>query len=97
MFGLTGENHHLFGLSYSIAFRAKISETKGTIIFVYDTQSSLVNTFNSTNKAAEFFNCSYTTIFKNANNNKLFKNKWYLFLNKNFLVNTGKGFSDSDK
>ena len=73
MFGLTGENHHLFGLLHSIASRVKINEAKGTTIFVYDTQSSLVNTFNSANKAAKFFNCSHTTILKNAN--KLFFNK----------------------
>lgn len=75
MFVLTGENHHLFELSYSIASKAKISEAKGTIIFVYDIQSSLVNTFNYVNKATEFFNCFHTTILRNANNNKLFQNK----------------------
>jgi group I intron endonuclease len=97
MFRLTDENHHLFGLSHCIASRAKINEAKETTIFVYDTQSSLVNIFNSANKVAKFFNCFHTTILKNANNNKLFKNKWYLFLNKNFLENTSKGSSDSDK
>lgn len=65
-------------------------------LFLY-TQSSLLNTFNSANKAAEFFNCSHTTILRNANNKKLFQNKWYLSLNKNLLANSGKGSSDSNK
>ena len=72
MFGLIGENHHLFELSYSIASKAKMSEAKETTIFIYDTQSLLLNTFNSANKAAEIFNYSHTTILRNANNNKLF-------------------------
>ncbi len=35
MFELTGENNHLFGLSHSIASKAKMSEAKGTTIFIY--------------------------------------------------------------
>lgn len=96
MYGKIGDSHPTFGLSHSIASRAKISFAKGTIIYVYDTQSLLVNTFYSANKAAEFFNCSHTTILRYAKNNKLFKDKWYLSFYENFLANTSKGSSDSN-
>lgn len=97
MHGRIGDLHPTFGLSHSIASKAKISEAKGTTIFVYDSEGSLVNTFNSANKAAEHFNCSHTTIIRNAKNNKLFKDNWYLSLYENFLGNTGKGSSDCEK
>jgi hypothetical protein len=56
-----------------------MSITKGTAILVYSSnKSTLVNTFSSARKAAEFFNSAHNTIFKFANNGKLFKDKWFL-------------------
>ena len=75
---------------------AKISAIKGTAVYVYDTQSTLVNTFYSANKAAEYFDCSHPTIIKYAKNNKLFKSKWYLSYPKDLLTSTSKGSSDND-
>ena len=66
----------MLGETHSVGTLAKISAIKGTA--VYDTQSTLVNTFYSANKAAEYFDCSHPTIIKYAKNNKLFKSKWYL-------------------
>jgi group I intron endonuclease len=98
MYGKTGDNHPRFGKSHSTVSRTKISETKGTIIYVYDSEGLLVNSFSSANKASEEFNCSHTTIIRNAKNNKLFQGKWYLsFSEEPFLVNTNKGSSDSNK
>lgn len=90
-------SHPTFGLSHSIASRTKISETKGTTIFIYDSKGLLENTFSSANKAAEHLNCSHTTILRNVNNNKLLLKNWYLFLYKEFLINTDKGSSNSKK
>jgi group I intron endonuclease len=56
----------------------KMSIAKGTAIYVYDTQGSLENTFNSARKAAEHFGCSYPTILKFAKNGLLFKEEWIL-------------------
>jgi group I intron endonuclease len=97
MYGKIGDNHPRFGKSHTIDSRTKISETKGTIIYVYNSEGSLVNSFSSANKASEEFKCSHTTIIRNAKNGKLFQEKWYLSFSENLLVNTSKGSSDSDK
>lgn len=68
----------MLGKTHSTETLAKISAVKGTTIYVYDTQGTLVNTFSSANKAAEHFNSSHPTIAKYAKNNNLFKNYWYL-------------------
>jgi hypothetical protein len=41
-----------------------MSVAKGTAIYVYDSNGTLVNTFSSGRKAAEHFDCSHPTIFK---------------------------------
>jgi group I intron endonuclease len=74
----TGKNHPMYGQSLSIITKAKISMTKGTAIYVYDTQGSLVNTFSSASKAAEYFNCTHVTILKYSRNGNIFKDKWKL-------------------
>jgi len=57
---------------------AKISAARGTAIYVYDSNSFLVNTFTSATLAGKFFKCSKTTILRYANNGKLFKGQWIL-------------------
>jgi len=127
MFGVIGENHHLFGKSHSAESKVlmskiqrslnrtgennprgmlgkihsvetlvKISEAKGTTIFVYDINGTLVNTFSSVNLAVKYFDSSYPTIIKYVQNNKLFKNKWYLSNSKEFLASSSKSSSNYD-
>jgi group I intron endonuclease len=57
--------------------KMSISKGGGTI-FVYDSDSTLVNTFCSTREAAKFFNCSHTLIANYIKNGKLFQGKWIL-------------------
>ena len=59
--------------------RMSIAKGGGTI-YIYDTNNSLVNTFNSTRKATEFTNCSHVTITKYIKSGKLFKDKWIFSL-----------------
>jgi len=66
------------GKSHSAETKTKMSITKGTAIFVYDTQNSLVNSFSSAKKAAKFFDCSPNTILSYIKNGKFFKDKWIL-------------------
>jgi group I intron endonuclease len=76
----TGENHPrgMLGKTHSTGTKAKISETKGTNIFVYNSQSTLAYTFSSARKAAEHFKCSHPTIVSYVKNGKLFRDKWIL-------------------
>lgn len=81
---LSGENHPLFGKSPSTETRTKLSIAKGGgIIYAYDTQGLLINTFISIRKAAEYFNCSHPTILRYIKSGKLFQDKWILS-NKEF-------------
>ena len=77
---LTGENHPrgMLGKTHSEKTKAKISASKGSAIYVYDTQGSLVSTISSANKAAKFFKCNHNTIITYAKNGKLFKKEWIL-------------------
>jgi|ERR1700744_802936 len=77
-YGIRGENHPFYGKTHSIEVRARISLTKGSTIYLYNTERLLVNTFNSTRKAAEFLDCSHTTIANYCSNGKLYKNQWFL-------------------
>jgi group I intron endonuclease len=97
MYGRIGDDHPRFGKSHSIDSRTKISEAKGMTIYVYNSEGSLVNSFSSANIASKEFNCSHTTIIRNAKNNKLFQNKWYLSFSDDLLINTSKSSSDNDK
>jgi len=80
MFGRTGENNPFYGKSHSTETKTKISATKGTAIYVYNFQGSQVYSFSSARKAAEFFDCSFPTILKYAQNGKIFQEKWFLSL-----------------
>ena len=78
---LSGENHPrgFLGKIHSPETIAKISTSKGGgLIYVYDTQGTLVNTFTSARKAALHFECSQNTILKYAKNGNIFKDKWKL-------------------
>lgn len=66
------------GKTYSTKTKAKISATLGSAIFVYDLEGSLVNTFPSARKAAEYFNSNHPIIMRYLKNNKLFQGKWLL-------------------
>jgi group I intron endonuclease len=71
----TGENapRAFLGKTHSAETLAKMSTTKGTAIYVYDTQDLLVNTFSSARKAGIFFEYSQNTILKYVRNDKIFK------------------------
>jgi len=58
--------------------KAKFSATRGTSIFVYDIQGTLLNSFSSGRKAAEHFECSESTIMKYSRNGLVFKGHWIL-------------------
>jgi hypothetical protein len=81
-FAKAGENHPMFGRTLPTETLDKISATKGTLIFQFDTKGILVNTFSSARQAATNFNCSKTTIKKYAINGELFQDKWTLFVCK---------------
>jgi hypothetical protein len=50
-------NNPMFGRTHSTETLAKMSSAQGTAIYVYSPdKSTLINTFSSANKAAEFFN-----------------------------------------
>lgn len=85
-----GINNPNFGKPVSTETKVKISATLGCAIYVYNLEGSLVNTFTSGRKAAEFFNSHHQTIMKYLRNNKLFQDKWYLALSKDFKVNSNK-------
>jgi group I intron endonuclease len=75
---LSGGNHHMLGKSLSAETKALISANRGTDIFVYDTQGSLVNSFSSGRKAALHFKVDNKTIMKYVRNNELFQDLWKL-------------------
>jgi group I intron endonuclease len=68
----------LKGKTHSEETKAKMSVAKGTTIFVYDSEGSLISTFSSIREAGKYFNCSYTTINKYAISEELFQDKWIL-------------------
>jgi group I intron endonuclease len=74
------EAHKKLGKVTSPETKAKMSATRGTAIFVYDSNGSLVYTFTSATLAGKFFKCSKTTILNYANNGKLFKGQQILSL-----------------
>jgi len=95
MYGRTGVNNPNFGKSPSAETVAKQSIVKGGgIIFVYNTQGSLVNSFSSARKAAEFFHTSHSTIVRYVKNNKLYKNQWILSIIENTPASS-KNISDN--
>jgi group I intron endonuclease len=74
----TGENHPMYGKTHTTEVKAKMSATLGTAIYVYDLNGTLVNTFNSARKAAEYFNSNHVTIMKYVKNKKLYQEQWIL-------------------
>lgn len=69
------------GFRHSIESQLKMSINRGTPIYVFHSQSLILfKTFNSSNKAAFYFNCSDTTIMKYARNRKIYKDKWIFSL-----------------
>jgi group I intron endonuclease len=75
---LKDENNPMFGKTHSAEAKAKISATKGTAIYVYSSDGTLVYNFSSANKAAEYFNCYHKTIIRYVRNQKIFKEQWIL-------------------
>jgi len=58
--------------------KARMSAAKGTTIYIYDAQGILVNSFCSGKETARYLECSYMTIYRYVDKNKLFKGKWIL-------------------
>jgi group I intron endonuclease len=74
---LSGENNPMFGKAHSVESLDKMSASRGTAIFVYDSQGSLVNTFTSARVAAKEFDTTHKTIMRYVTNGKLlFRDKW---------------------
>jgi len=73
-----GEKNPNFGKSRSVETKAKMSATRGTAIFVYLEDGSLVNNFSSARQAGKYFNTDNKTILKYCSNGKLFKEQWIL-------------------
>lgn len=73
-----GENNPMFGEFHTAQTLVKMSIAKGTAIYVYDTQGTLVNSFSSARKAAIFFDSNFNTILKYARDGNIFKDKWKL-------------------
>lgn len=66
----------MFGKSHSAETLAKMSVAKGRTIYVYDKESTLVNTFSSARKAALHFKVDKNTILKYVNSKEIFQEKW---------------------
>jgi hypothetical protein len=73
-----GENHPNFGKTHSAETKALMSTARGTTIYVYDSESILVNSMTSARKAAIHFSCSKKTIKKYTDSGQLFRDKWIL-------------------
>jgi group I intron endonuclease len=74
-----GENNPFYGKTHSSESLAKMSLAKGSTIYVYSIEDfTLINTFISSRKAAEFFCVSKDTILNYTKNGKLFQDKWIL-------------------
>ena len=75
----SGENHPLYGKNHSAETKAAISAARGTAIYVYSLDKSiLVNSFASASKAAKHFEVHHNTISRYAKNGSIFKDKWIL-------------------
>lgn len=88
MFGKTGENSSRSGVSPSNDIITKMNVAKGGgTIYVYDTQSSLVNTFSFARKTVASFNTNHQMIMRYVKNGKIFKKQWFL---STFLISLDK-------
>jgi group I intron endonuclease len=76
-----GENHPMYGRTHLKESLEKMSIYKGTPIYVYSSDKSiLINTFPSTRKAGKFLNVSKDTIIRYVKSGKVFREKWILSL-----------------
>jgi group I intron endonuclease len=73
-----GQSNPMFSRTHSAESKTKMSLAKGTTIYVYNTQGSLVYTFSSARKAAEHLKCSHVTITNYIKNGKLLQDVWKL-------------------
>ena len=60
--------------------KLKMSQTKGTAIYLYSLQYKLLNTFPSARAAAKYFNYADTTIMRNIRSGKVFRREYILSL-----------------
>lgn len=74
-----GKNNSMFGRTHSAESKAKMGAIQGNIIFVYNSDGSLANTFTLIRKAKKYFNCSPSTIQRYVYTNQLFQDKWILY------------------
>jgi group I intron endonuclease len=80
----SGENNPMYGKTPSAETIKKLSIAKGGgIIYVYDIHGTLVYSFSSGRKAAEFFECHNQTIMRHIKNQKIFKKQWILSISEN--------------
>jgi group I intron endonuclease len=90
-----GENNPNFGKSLSAKTKAKMSTTRGTTIFIYLEDGSLVNNFSSARQAGKYFNTDSKTILRYCSNGKLFKEQWILSI-KDTSTYSNKETSESN-
>jgi group I intron endonuclease len=75
----TGGNNPMYGKQHCSETIAKMSIVKGGgIIYVYDLQGSLINSFSSARKAAKFFSTNHQAIMRYVRNGEIFKEQWKL-------------------
>jgi hypothetical protein len=90
---IKGENHPFFGKSHFQNSKDKISQTMGTIIYLYslgpnNKPNQLLETFPSSKSASKNFNTNTNTIMKYARSNNIFRDQYILSLeplNFNFV------------
>lgn len=71
--------------NYIYKFETKYNNKK-TNILVYDYNKNLINTFESFGKVSELFNIPRTTLSRYIKSGKIYKNKFYFYVNKNKQV-----------
>lgn len=90
----TGGNNPMYGKHHCSGTIAKMSIVKGRgTIYIYDIHGSLIDSFSSARKAAEFFNTNHQAIMRYIRNGEIFKEQW--FLSSSLISN--KVNSDNEK
>jgi hypothetical protein len=86
MFGkkLFGVNNPFFGKTHTTETKLKMSQVKGTPVFVYDANMKFISFFSSANATAadSRIGLSRPTIVKNLDTGRLIKNKYYFYSSK---------------
>lgn len=72
----------MLGKSPTKEAKLKMSEAKGTIIYLYSLDFQLLDTFISSRVAAKYFNHSHTVMIKYARSGEIFQDKFVLSLEK---------------